>query len=172
MTNGASGPLRTCVGCRQRRPPAELIRVKPAGDTLRVTRIAGVGAHEQTGGSVVEEAGRGTGRGASVCPAVRCAERAVDALLRGRGGRKRAGRKDAVDGSPPGGGGGAHTQRLGTSGRAVLEAARSLLEQAVARRIGGLRRRGLDPTADAAMRAALAMQGRLDEALAAERRRS
>ena len=145
--------------------------MQPAGGTLRVTRIAGVRAQQQTGGSAGEEAGRGTSRGASLCPAMRCAERTVDVLLRGRGGRRRAGRKDAVNGNPPAGESAAGGERTDTSGRKVLETARSLLEQAMARRTGGLRRRGLDPEADPLVRAAQAMQGRLDEALAPDRRR-
>ncbi len=51
-------PERTCVGCRQRRPQAELVRLK------------------RDGGSVVA-AGRGAaGRSAYVCPAEGCLEAA------------------------------------------------------------------------------------------------
>jgi predicted RNA-binding protein YlxR (DUF448 family) len=65
----ANGPIRTCVGCRRRRPQGELLRVARRPD-----------------GSVHVDAGRrGPGRGAYVCPDVQCVVRAIDS-----GGLRRA----------------------------------------------------------------------------------
>ncbi|HVL65467.1 MAG TPA: YlxR family protein [Actinomycetota bacterium] len=52
-----TGPIRTCTGCRARRPPEELIRV-----VRRPDGTVGIG--------------RGAGRGAYVCRDRRCVERA------------------------------------------------------------------------------------------------
>jgi predicted RNA-binding protein YlxR (DUF448 family) len=54
-------PQRTCLGCRQRRPKGELVRLVRRPD-----------------GRVVADA-RGPGRGAYVCAARACLERAVKA---------------------------------------------------------------------------------------------
>jgi len=66
-------PIRTCVGCRQRRPQRELVRLVRGAD--------GVVARDATGGAV--------GRGAYVCVEVACLERALKGgrlaqALRGR----------------------------------------------------------------------------------------
>lgn len=56
-------PMRTCVGCRTSRPKRELVRVvrTPDGDVT------------------VDPTGKLSGRGAYVCPDVRCLERALKA---------------------------------------------------------------------------------------------
>lgn len=65
----AVGPIRTCVGCRRRRPQAELVRVALRADD-----------------SVHVEIGqRGPGRGAYVCPDASCVVKAIDS-----GGLRRA----------------------------------------------------------------------------------
>jgi predicted RNA-binding protein YlxR (DUF448 family) len=56
------GPRRTCIGCRQVRPQAGLIRL--------VRRVDGTVVSDPTG----------HGRGAYVCPDPRCLERAVKRL--------------------------------------------------------------------------------------------
>jgi predicted RNA-binding protein YlxR (DUF448 family) len=57
-------PLRTCAGCRRRRPQAELIRVarSGAGELVLDPPARGVGS---------------SGRAAYVCPAERCIEQAL-----------------------------------------------------------------------------------------------
>jgi predicted RNA-binding protein YlxR (DUF448 family) len=67
-----SGPVRTCVGCRQRAAAADLVRVAWAAD----------------GGLVLDEARRRPGRGAWLHRRRGCAERAV-----ARGGFNRAFRR-------------------------------------------------------------------------------
>ncbi|HVM34340.1 MAG TPA: YlxR family protein [Actinomycetota bacterium] len=57
MVNG-DGPIRTCTGCRRRRPQQLLVRVARRGD-----------------GSIA--IGHGAGRGAYVCSDRRCIERAL-----------------------------------------------------------------------------------------------
>ena len=54
-------PQRTCVGCRQIRPKAELVRVVRGDD----------------GGVVVDGQQLAPGRGAYMCPTVECLERAL-----------------------------------------------------------------------------------------------
>ena len=66
-------PIRTCVGCRQRRPKRELVRL--------VRRADGVVERDASGGAA--------GRGAYVCVEVACLERALKGgrlaqTLRGR----------------------------------------------------------------------------------------
>ena len=66
-------PIRTCAGCRQRRPKRELVRLVRGAD--------GVVVRDATGGAV--------GRGAYVCVEVACLERALKGgrlaqALRGR----------------------------------------------------------------------------------------
>ena len=66
-------PIRTCLGCRQRRPKRELVRL--------VRRTDGVVVHDASGGAA--------GRGAYVCGDAACLERALKAgrlaqALRGR----------------------------------------------------------------------------------------
>jgi uncharacterized protein len=58
-----SGPQRTCVGCRQKRPKATLVRLVRGGD----------------GRVRVDDNGRAWGRGAYVCPDPGCLERALKA---------------------------------------------------------------------------------------------
>jgi predicted RNA-binding protein YlxR (DUF448 family) len=65
----AVGPIRTCVGCRNRRPQGELLRVARRGD----------------GSVYADPRRRGPGRGAYVCPDVGCVARAIDS-----GGLRRA----------------------------------------------------------------------------------
>jgi predicted RNA-binding protein YlxR (DUF448 family) len=60
-----TGPERTCLGCRQVRPQAELIRLTRGVD----------------GRARVEAGGKGTGRGAYACPTVECL---TGALRKGR----------------------------------------------------------------------------------------
>ncbi|HEX2441351.1 MAG TPA: YlxR family protein [Methylomirabilota bacterium] len=60
-------PTRTCLGCRQRRAKHELVRLVRDGD----------------GSVVVDEDGRGTGRGAYVCADPACTERALKAARLG-----------------------------------------------------------------------------------------
>jgi predicted RNA-binding protein YlxR (DUF448 family) len=59
MTNE---PTRTCLGCRGRKPKAQLVRL-----------VRG------NGGTVVVDTGRGVGRGAYVCADSACLERALRA---------------------------------------------------------------------------------------------
>jgi len=54
------GPVRTCVGCRAKRPQPELIRI---------VRLAPEG--------IVEVGSRGPGRGAYLCPRESCVHHAV-----------------------------------------------------------------------------------------------
>lgn len=54
-------PLRTCVGCRKRRPPGELLRFTVSGETVVLS----------TGKD------RGKGRGCYVCPTEKCIEIAM-----------------------------------------------------------------------------------------------
>jgi hypothetical protein len=65
----AAAPVRTCAGCRERAPKAELLRV----------------ARRPDGRVVVDPTGREPGRGAYVHPRPAC----VDAAI-GRGGLSRA----------------------------------------------------------------------------------
>jgi len=60
-----SEPSRTCLGCREARPKGRLVRL---------VRL-------RSGVVVVDASARAAGRGAYVCPDVRCVERA---LIRGR----------------------------------------------------------------------------------------
>ncbi|MGI8775513.1 MAG: YlxR family protein [Actinomycetota bacterium] len=55
------GPVRTCAGCRRRRPQAEMLRIARLPD------------------GTIEAGGRGAGRGAYLCPGIRC----IDAGLKG-----------------------------------------------------------------------------------------
>ena len=55
------GPMRTCLGCRQVKPKEALIRLMRGRD----------------GRVVADLEGRGSGRGAYVCPEVGCVERAL-----------------------------------------------------------------------------------------------
>ena len=73
-------PVRTCVGCRSRRPQADLIRVTVAPD----------------GGIVVEGrgGGRAMGRGAYVCSNPPCVSRALKS-----GGMRRALKREDVSSS-------------------------------------------------------------------------
>jgi predicted RNA-binding protein YlxR (DUF448 family) len=59
MSPRALEPVRTCLGCRRRRPKRELVRLVRAGD-----------------GRVSADA-RGAGRGAYVCRDTECLERAL-----------------------------------------------------------------------------------------------
>ena len=63
-----NGPLRTCAGCRRRRPQEELIRV----------------VRSASGDVVLDppSGGKAAGRGAYVCPDERCVGRALDGGLR------------------------------------------------------------------------------------------
>jgi len=58
-----ASPYRTCIGCRRSRPKAELLRLARGVD----------------GGIVVDGRGTAPGRGAYVCAAVGCLERALTA---------------------------------------------------------------------------------------------
>ena len=60
-----TGPIRTCVACRRRRPAGDLVRIRRDGDTLAV--------------------GPGPGRGVWVGPAIACLDRAIarKAIARG-----------------------------------------------------------------------------------------
>ena len=70
-------PVRTCVGCRTRRPKADMIRVTVAPD----------------GAIVVEgRGGRAPGRGAYVCSNPSCASRALKS-----GGMRRALKREDVN---------------------------------------------------------------------------
>ncbi len=69
MTEDRRGPVRSCAGCRARRPKSELVRV-----------VRGI-----NGAVAVDPSGTAPGRGAYVCPDPRCA-----ALATGRGGLARA----------------------------------------------------------------------------------
>src|SRR5687768_7947834 len=62
-------PLRTCAGCRRRRPQAELIRVARS-------RAGKLVLGPPSGGS------RSSGRGAYVCPVESCIEQALGGGLR------------------------------------------------------------------------------------------
>jgi hypothetical protein len=72
---GKDGPIRTCLGCRQRRPKAELVRL----------------VRREDGRLAVDRAG--PGRGAYVCADAECAERAL------RGGRLGAALRGSVVGA-------------------------------------------------------------------------
>ena len=54
-------PTRTCLGCRQRRPKGELVRLVRGGDGIVVADVGGVRP----------------GRGAYVCGEAACVERAL-----------------------------------------------------------------------------------------------
>lgn len=56
-------PTRTCLGCRQRRPKRDLVRLVRGED----------------GAVTVDVGGTGAGRGAYVCAEPECAERALKA---------------------------------------------------------------------------------------------
>jgi uncharacterized protein len=56
-------PTRTCLGCRQRRPKRDLVRLLRGGDGVVAADVGGTGA----------------GRGAYVCAEPGCAERALKA---------------------------------------------------------------------------------------------
>ena len=57
---GKKIPMRMCVGCRQMRPKKELLRVvRTPENEIRLDRT-----------------GKASGRGAHVCPAVECLEKA------------------------------------------------------------------------------------------------
>ena len=57
---GKTIPMRMCVGCRQMRPKKELLRVvRTPENEIRLDRT-----------------GKASGRGAYVCPAVECLEKA------------------------------------------------------------------------------------------------
>ncbi|MGH2748299.1 MAG: YlxR family protein [Actinomycetota bacterium] len=72
------GPIRTCAGCRKKRPQAELLRVaRDVHGAVSVDR-SGLG-------------GRRPGRGAYVCPEVSCVEAALDSGRVARGLRVRGG---------------------------------------------------------------------------------
>ncbi|WP_425844177.1 YlxR family protein [Agrococcus sp. TSP3-2-1] len=58
-------PIRTCLGCRARTEPAQLVRIAAPGGT-----------------AVVDEGRRLPGRGAWVHPTQQCAERAIRSLPR------------------------------------------------------------------------------------------
>ena len=62
------GPIRSCAGCRRRRPQAELVRVasQPGGIVTVDPRVP-----------VLGRPSRSPGRGAYVCPEPACVERAV-----------------------------------------------------------------------------------------------
>ncbi len=69
-------PIRTCVGCRQKRPAGEMVRIKALGDAIVI-------AHGKDSLP---------GRGCYLCPAARCVEAA---LKKGR--IARALRREGVD---------------------------------------------------------------------------
>lgn len=56
-------PLRVCLGCQERKPKKELIRVVRTPD----------------GQTVVDASGKLSGRGAYICPSAACLDRAVKA---------------------------------------------------------------------------------------------
>jgi len=56
-------PTRTCLGCRQRRPKRDLVRLVRGNDGVVAVDVGGTGA----------------GRGAYVCAEPECAERALKA---------------------------------------------------------------------------------------------
>jgi predicted RNA-binding protein YlxR (DUF448 family) len=60
MSSAQQGPVRTCVGCRERSPKQELLRVVAGEGTL-----------------VPDPAGRAPGRGAHVHPTSTCLELAL-----------------------------------------------------------------------------------------------
>ena len=60
MSSAKQGPVRTCIGCRERAPKQELLRV-----------VAGDGA------LVPDPAGRALGRGAHLHPTTACLELAL-----------------------------------------------------------------------------------------------
>jgi len=76
-------PIRTCAGCRRRRPQSELIRVVRGPDG--VVRLDQHGPGGKASGASVT--GRAPGRGAYVCADDPCVERALQtgALVRALG---------------------------------------------------------------------------------------
>lgn len=54
-------PLRTCIGCRQKRPGQEMIRITAVGDTVAVS----------------PRKSKLPGRGCYVCPTEKCVEAAL-----------------------------------------------------------------------------------------------
>ena len=65
----ASGPIRSCAGCRRRRPQAELVRVAlQPGGTVAVDPWVPDAGHLGR---------RSAGRGAYVCPEPACVDKAV-----------------------------------------------------------------------------------------------
>ena len=61
MAAGKKVPMRQCVGCGERKPKKELIRiVRPEGGEAELDRT-----------------GRKNGRGAYICPDIKCLEAAI-----------------------------------------------------------------------------------------------
>jgi predicted RNA-binding protein YlxR (DUF448 family) len=58
-------PIRTCAGCRQERPKREMVRV----------------VRTPEGSVVVDQTGKGAGRGAYLCPSFDCWDRALRGSL-------------------------------------------------------------------------------------------
>ncbi|MDQ3619812.1 MAG: YlxR family protein [Actinomycetota bacterium] len=69
----ANAPIRTCAGCRRRRPQSELIRVVRGPDGV-VSLDRGAAVRGASGASAT---GRSPGRGAYVCADGSCIERAL-----------------------------------------------------------------------------------------------
>ncbi|HYO61963.1 MAG TPA: YlxR family protein [Actinomycetota bacterium] len=66
------GPVRTCTGCRARRPKEDLIRVVRGPDgVVRLAEPAGSSGRSAKSGGL-------DGRGAYACPDERCIRRAFD----------------------------------------------------------------------------------------------
>jgi len=147
------------VGCRQRKPVSELVRVRwtPEG-TLEVTGAAGTAG--RTGPVVKGSPVPKTGKGQWLCPEVVCADQALRARKRSRGQPKA--REVAGDGLS--------ADRQGVSGtaREWLEAAARMAQHAIEQRESGLRRRRLEKSPDGRIEAWKVLGARIVAALTAD----
>lgn len=160
MSPERTGPVRTCVGCRQRKPALELVRVQvtDAGE-LDVSALAGVPTVRRPaakGAPVARSC-----KGLHLCPDFGCVEKALRMLT--RPGRKSATRKDARSDPSAGREGGDGPARVWLEGTA--HTAQRLIE----RREAGLRRRRLDASEDERIGAWKVLAARIAQTLQAER---
>ncbi len=160
MSPERTGPVRTCMGCRQRKPALQLVRVEvtDAGE-LDVSALAGTPTVKRpvVKGSPVA----GSGKGLHLCPDLGCVEKALWMLSHSR--KKSATRKDARSGPSAGREGGDGPARVWLEGTA--HTAQRLIE----RREAGLRRRRLDASEDERIGAWKVLAARIAQTLQAER---
>lgn len=163
MSHGPAS-LRTCIGCRQKWPVSELVRLhavrdavpgSATGQQVDSVLVTGLGGSlvpwQARGGGATDGRAAFNGKGAHMCPTLQCARRAVQILS-----RRPSGRRAKASGPTSGADKGGDSLAVGLLEQVAAEVARL----AAARR-QGLERRGADLAQDARLGVWEALQNRL-----------